>query len=325
MRRFLCLLMTVILILTAVSCTSEPDETTGSTSETVIQNGFNPHIYSRLYEENFDDATKESFFSFCDAVLAGEEEFNCPDNVTFYNITTTISHQCMPLATYFIDMEASGVKGGKGHLVYTVPKEQYLVKVEEFKDIVTSMLEECIRPGYDDTDKALALYEFFASHYIYDYDADYDNSLRLSAYRLFYEQKGICQEIAPAYAYMLSQAGVDCTTCGSLNNLNEAHEWAVARLNGEYYHIDPTWAVTNQGTLRFFGMDDNKRMEEGAWEKALFNYGEANIFDTRGELSCDSLRFSPLWDSVSYSVNYEDRTVSYRTSGGEDKVFSYGI
>ena len=321
MKRIVSIILAGVMSLSLVSCAPEADAP--ETSETVLVDGINPHVYSRLYDENFDEETKRSFFSFCDALYAGEEEFYCPDDVAFYNVTQTISHQCMPLATYFVDISSCDVSGGRGHIVYTVPKDEYLDRVEDFKDIVSSILKECIKPGYDDVDKALALYNFFETHYIYDHDAEQDGSVRLSSYRLLYEQKGICQEIAPAYAYLLMQAGVECTTCGSLNSINEAHEWAVAVLNGKDYHIDPTWAVTDPGTLRYFGMTDDKRVSEGGWDRSLFNYGEANLFDPRGEMKADDTAFEQIWDSVSYSIDPEENRIDLVTGDGREMTFVY--
>ena len=322
MRKTLIFILISSLLVTAVSCRETPDETSYA-SDVIPEDGFDPHVYSELYDENFDAATKQAFFSFCDALLAGEDEFDCPDYVTFYNVSNTVSHQCMPLS-YFVDDGACSVSGGKGHIVYTIPREEYMEKVEAFKDIVTSMLDECIKDGYSDTDKALAIYHFFEEHYVYDYYAAENDDVRLSPFRLFYDQKGICQEIAPAYAYMLLQAGVECTTCGSLNASNDAHEWAVAKLDGRYYHIDPTWAVCDPGTLRYFGMTDDQRVAEGGWERSVFNYGEANIFDTRGELSCVDSKFAPLWVSQTYEIDYEADRISYYTADDpEEQSFVY--
>ena len=325
MRKILPLLLCGTLVISSVSCTAITgvDSVPSETAITDEQGNyvFNPHVYASIYEENYDQATKESFFSFCDAVLAGEEEFDCPDNVTFFNITETISRQCMPLS-YYVDYDDNPVHGGKGHIVYTIPKDEYLSKVETFKDVVSSMLEDCVKPGYDDVDKALSFYQFFEDHYIYDH-GDTDN-IALSSCRLFMEQKGICQEIAPAYAYMMLQAGVDCFTCGALNEVNDAHEWVIAKLDGKYYHIDPTWTISNPGTLAYFGMTADRRTEEGGWLQEFFNFGGANIFDTRGEYGADDTRFEPLWDAFAYEIDLENNTIRYYSmSDGSEQTFQY--
>ena len=291
-------------------------------SDTQYANEFDPHVYPSIYEENFDGKTKESFFSLCDAMLAGEDEFDCEDDVMFYTVVFTIAHQCFPL----VELMGDGwtVNDGKAHINYSLPKDQYLQKAEEFKSLTVSILDECIKPGYDDTDKALSVYSYFVTHYTYDYDALGDDVMGLSSYRLLTERKGICQEIAPAYAYILLQAHVDCTTCGSLNDINEAHEWALAKLDGEYYHIDPTFGINEPGSLRYFGMTDEERQNQGGWNITILNYGNANIFDDSGKYSADSRRFEALWTAVNCDTDYETNTVRYFRDGeNEQYEFTY--
>lgn len=298
-------------------------QTTYATGEDFTGYVLNPHVYPSLYEQNFDAGTKASFFSFCDALLSGADEFDCPDEVVYYTVLETISHECMPLAAFVVYDDIS-VKNGKGHIGYSIPHDEYMARADEFRNTVTSILNECIRPEYSDTSKAIALYVYFSEHYTYDDAATSDDFTGCSAYRLLTEHTGICQEIAPAYAYLLLQAGVDCTTCGSLNNVNDAHEWAFATIDGEYYHIDPTWALDDRDGLRYFGMTDDRRAEEGGWDKTVFNYGNANIFDSRGTYKAVSTRFEPLWSAVTCEADYDSDTVMYYSEGSDErKTFRY--
>jgi len=330
MKRIVSIILSGILAASVLSSCSREQETSvisvsGSSSDepdTTYVIEFDPHVYPSIYEENFDGKTKESFFSLCDAMLAGEDEFVCEDDVMFYTVVFTIAHQCFPL----VELMGDGwtVKDGKAHINYSLPKEQYLQKVEEFKTLTVSILEECIKPGYDDTDKALSVYSYFVTHYTYDYDALGDDVMGLSSYRLLTERKGICQEIAPAYAYILLQAHVDCTTCGSLNDINEAHEWALAKLDGEYYHIDPTFGINEPGSLRYFGMTDEERQNQGGWNITILNYGNANIFDDSGKYSADSRRFDALWTAVTCNPDYGTNTIRYYRDGGDEQYeFTY--
>lgn len=304
MRRLLSALICLSFVFPVLAgCTDDGSNgETYVTAVTAVVDGkvrysFNPHVYSGLYDDNFDAKTKETFFGFCDALLAGDEEFPCSDNIMYFNIVNTISHNCMPLSCYVCAAE-DPVSHGMGRIEYSIPREEYLTKTEEFREMITDILENVFSCDMSDEEKAKALYTYFETHYMYDYEAAGSDSVELSSYRLLTEGKGICQEIAPLFAYLLLQAGVDCTTCGSLNELNESHEWVVAELDGEYYHIDPTYVITDPGTWKYFGMTDDKRCEEGGWLKAYFNYGEANIFDSRGEYACTSTRFETLWNQM---------------------------
>ena len=301
--------------------------TTAETSEEVVfRHEFQPHVYSGVFEETYDEATKESFFSFCDAVLAGDTEFYCPDTETYFTIMYTIAHEAMPLYVFVYPGDPE-VEDGVGHISYSLPKDEYLQKVAEFEEIVTGILDETCEEDYDDIDKALALYSYFAYSYTYDYTAldDFDgvHVPSLSAYRLLTTGTGICQEIAPAYTYLLLQAGVDATTCGSLSD-TDAHEWSFVKMDGEYYHIDPTFTVGNLHSLAYFGMNDEKRVLEGGFYREYFNYGEANVFDHDGKYAADDDRFAPLWNATISNIDYEDDRIYYYPEGsGERAVFEY--
>ena len=63
---------------------------------------------------------------------------------------------------------------------------------------------------------------------------------------------GICQEIAPAYAYLLLQVGVDAGICGSLSKDGDsAHAWTMVKLNDTWYHADVTWQLSDPYGLRY--------------------------------------------------------------------------
>ncbi len=306
MKKTVSLILSLIFVFTILTgCTGDTSSAESSLAPVTeaidgeVRYGFNPHVYSGIYDDNFDDKTRETFFGFCDAVLAGDEEFPCSDEIMYFNIVNTISHNCMPLATYFVCDTDDPVSHGVGRIEYSMPHDEYLQKVSEFKEAVTDILNEVFTYGMSEEERAKALYSYFETNYTYDYDAlGITNDTNLSSYRLLTEHKGICQEIAPLFAYLLLQTGMDCTTCGALNEANESHEWVVAKIDGEYYHIDPTFVMTDQGTWKYFGMTDDKRFEEGGWLKAYFNYGEANIFDSRGDYACTSTRFETLWNQM---------------------------
>ena len=329
MKKFLCLTLSIVLTASFVSCSKTQETQVEISSSTAVSSAsqteteefhheFLPHVYAKIYEDNFNEDTKKAFFSFCDALLTGSEEYYCPDSITMYNIKDTISGQCMPLA------DIPDIRISEGKIEYLIPKDQYLAKVDEYKNMIVSILDECIKPDYGDVDKALALYTYFETHYTYDYDSLEDDSVSLSSYRLLTGKTGICQEIAPLYAYLMLQAGVDCTTCGSLNKTNEAHEWVFATLDGEYYHIDPTWVITDPETLKYFGMTDDQREAQGGWDMKILNFGVANIFDDRGEFAAGSTRFSDLWDSVTYEVDYDSDSIHfYRESDASEQTFKY--
>ena len=68
------------------------------------------------------------------------------------------------------------------------------------------------------------------------------------AYGALVEGYAVCEGYAEAFQYLLHRAGIQSfLVIGS--SRGEGHEWNVALIDGEYYHVDPTW--NDQGDTIF--------------------------------------------------------------------------
>ena len=87
--------------------------------------------------------------------------------------------------------------------------------------MVEEILNEAMKPEYSDFENALGLYNYFDSHYTYDWNAYEDNeqgkAYYLSSYRMLTEKTGICQEISVAYSYLLMQTGAEADVVGGVS------------------------------------------------------------------------------------------------------------
>jgi hypothetical protein len=57
---------------------------------------------------------------------------------------------------------------------------------------------------------------------------------------VFLEGKSVCQGYAKSLQYMLQKSGIECFIVTGFTG-GERHAWDVAKINGNYYYLDPTW------------------------------------------------------------------------------------
>ena len=165
-------------------------------------------------------------------------------------------------------------------------------------------------------EKALALYDYFSRTYSYDYDTfgkmsdvyvDYTRS-----YRFFQTGIGICHEISTAYSYLLMQAGVEATIM-----MGSDHQWSYVRINGHDYHVDPTFAINNPGSLSYFMMTDEQRAATGYVKKEHIitsNYAQDH---PHPDYVADDDTFQPLWNTNFEAFFHDTHTILCWAETGE--------
>lgn len=306
--------------------TSAPEETTieETTTETStvsaskhepMKHEFQNCVYPQFYQENFGGETEKAFRAYCDAVINGENKFYCPDEGTLEKMWW-IACDLMPLGEYYVTSQGMDKDEPIAYIEYTIPHDEYMKRVEEFKELITGILDETCMSGYTDLEKALAIYVYFQDNYTYDYTYKSHRP-----YGALTEHTGICQDFSGAYAYLLNQAGVEAVSCGAMND-EDAHEWNAVMIDGKYYHVDPTFGIGSD-TLRYFGMSDKRRQAEGDWDMQFLNFSY-NVFNKNGRYDMEDERFAPLADSLYCEIDYENNVITFTSEKtGKEETFNY--
>ena len=299
---------------------------------------FNPHIFSKKYELLCGEEMMQSFFSLCDALRAGEDTFSCKDSRTYEWCTNRLLSYFFPVARQSIYSGKpyyngrSLCKNGVGTIIYTVPKEDFLQKEQEFEDQICQILNENIGTDYSDFEKALSLYCYISYHYSYDYKMSENNKelySEQSPYRCLTEKQGICWEIGGLYNYLLLQCGVDSEEYEGWCKDDDIglHSWVYVTIDGKGYHVDPTWAGVKEDNciLDFFMMTDDIRYTRDAIELDGFYLGQE--YDcSRDELGFSAVddSYSGLWNSYFIGFDSVKNVIYYRPDGQQKiKKFSY--
>ena len=317
MRRILCVLC-VTAVVAAVfftGCKSNSVNETGAAAKgDTISHELKTFVYSDFYREIYDEATEETFRAYCEAVSKGETEFICTSND--FRITSRLkmlASEYMPVAFAYAkitNIDSDNV----AHIDYGMSPDEFRTKLEEFEGKVILILDETCKAGYSDAENAIAIYDYFARNFTY--------TTYTSSYAAIMEENGICQDFASAYDYLLGQVGIDACVCNSMLNKQYPHSWSLIKLDGKYYHADPTYALSNPGTIRYFGFTDERRSSMDNYEEFPFTYGFESYEDPEGKFKAQDDRFIDLFDSVSYELDLDNGQIKYVSAGtGEEKVF----
>ncbi len=292
---------------------------------------FNRHVFSEFYLNTYGKERMETFFRFVDAVCAGEDSFECPDDAEEVWCCGRFADYFFPVAAPYVTAEYAG--NGRAKITYKIPKQDFLKLEREFEEQVTAILNDVVEDDYSEIEKALALYEFMTEYVTYDVEMSEhleDWSDRRSPYRILTERTGICWEIAAMYNYLLLQCGVNAETCdGDAFDPDEvAHSWSGIRLDGRYYWIDATWGLTDTRApkLAYFLFTDEQREQRDGYDPKTYDIGSFDFFTDREKNGyiADDETFRELWSGTYVAMDEEENCIYYLDGSGELHRFAYG-
>ena len=283
---------------TPVPATAEPtEEPTAEPTPEPVRFVFQPKVCSAYLEEVFGQTMCETWFNLVDAVMAGEDTFACPDKHTYDWVMGQFPRLCFPVLVELIDFaydRNNPVKDGVGSFTWLVPKEEAAARIAEFAEQIEGILNEVLEDDWSDVEKALALYVYFSRTYEYDWDTYYQDLESqvdyATTYRFFKTGTGICREIAPAYSYLLMQAGVEATIVMDIN-----HEWSFVRMGGRNYHIDPTYVLNEPDSMAYFMMTDDQRDATGCSKDHFIYTSNYSQDHPHPDYAADDGFFAPVW------------------------------
>ena len=175
-------------------------------------------------------------------------------------------------------------------------------------EVVESAVNECLNAGKtSDFDKALWLHDWLLNRCKYDYSYLYCGPEGVLCRGI-----GTCESYYKAYVKLLNKAGIEAT---DIRSPNDNHVWTAAKLDGKWYHIDPTWDdgcddMSSYESHLYFGLtDDIIKMVHTHYEPSgSYNCNdlEDNYFIKTGEISTWS---DELVDSI--KNNIKDNKTSF--------------
>lgn len=169
----------------------------------------------------------------------------------------TYNDQLMPGKASLV-IEGMGMYSGSLTLTYDIVEETG-ISVEEK---VARIVAECNAQGFtDEYSKALWLHDWLVYNANYDYTYTY-----YFADGVLLKKTGVCNSYTLAYGLLLDGVGIENDIIVSSDM---SHTWNIAKLDGEWCHIDCTWDDPGTGGAEYyfyFGMNDMLMQRDHQWE-----------------------------------------------------------
>lgn len=187
---------------------------------------FENYTYTAEHFGKYSDAVKERLFTILQYVLYDHPEIfwvSASGSITFDGLRTYV---CEPDYYFTADEAAS----------YTQQLTQQI-------DSITADVN-----AQSDYEKVIWAYEWIIRNTTYDHalansdDMSPASALERSAYGCFLQGKTICSGYAQAFQLLMQHFGIPCTyLSGIITDNGGRHAWNLVMINGNCYHVDPTW------------------------------------------------------------------------------------
>lgn len=133
---------------------------------------------------------------------------------------------------------------------------------------VKEIADSCTKGGMTDYMKELRLHDYLLNHCVYGLGSpDDENEFR--AYGALIDNVAVCSGYAEAMALLLTYVGIDSKIVVGTSK-NENHAWNLVKINGDWYHLDPTWddpVELNIVTHAYFNVSDDEIAFDHSWNR----------------------------------------------------------
>lgn len=261
----------------------------------------NPVVNSFLSEEG-----KAVYPALIDGILNRQEEIRLTDDYDT-NLTLILAVRYTPY--YFLVEDDTFTRDHKSvRFTYAYNAEEQREKAAYIDQEYLNILNSCITPEMNDVERTLAVYGYFGSRISYDYawldelDMAEDKYLfpDIEVYDALKTNRGVCHSYTYLCEFALDQLGIECIRVDGLmrDDPDTGHMWLIVKLDGKYYHCDPTWDSHGDGTcgLEYFGMTDEEREASG------IDMNTVMVDSAYGDVTADSIRFDDLHDVTAFTM-----------------------
>ncbi|MDO4554868.1 MAG: transglutaminase-like domain-containing protein [Lachnospiraceae bacterium] len=281
----------------------------------------NPYVIKADVKAYLSEEEITLFQSFLDGIFSQKETIELSDDYDA-NLRVQTAIQYSPY-WFFVESDTFTDDHSALNLTYTYDrakqKEMRTFMDNEMLNIINSVI---VYPGMNELEKTLAVYGYFAEHIAYDYE--WLDGLNMTDDKFLYPDieiyqalstgKGVCHSYAYLCEFALQQLGVECLrVSGHMTDDPESgHMWLLVKIDGEYYHCDPTWdsnEIYGCG-LQYFGMTDEQRVASGV------EIDYTSIDGAYGSIVCDDNRFAPFRNVCSFELQPEHQISLYTETSG---------
>lgn len=171
---------------------------------------------------------------------------------------------------------------GTVQLRFELSREEHDQVLFDFEKKINDILSAV---DYDDGEVEITAKLYHYVSYRVGYAMAYD-----TLYDRIMNDVGICGDYASYLEILLNYAGIECLLASGYG-AGVDHSWVIAKLEGEYYHFDPTWQ-SGFPEWYWFAVDDDLRYDSlvTGWLEAYHMGIEPGPMDRTG------LKLSGFWN-----------------------------
>lgn len=248
--------------------------------------------YVETYKEYYS-IVEEALNNYESSVTVGVENY---DTKIFSDEVYHKALENSPLATPGFSCTISTEKlGGTTTMVsfqfqYPESRQVLLKKDKEVRAKVKEIVAEVTTSDMKDYEKEKALHDYLVKNCRYD-ERLYTNNMpeeSYTAYSALINGVAVCQGYAIAMNLLLEEAGIESMIITGYGWVEEnktyiSHGWNLVKIQGDYYHLDPTWndpimeEDSEVVSYSYFNLTDNQIQKNHSWEKG--KYPQCNTYD----------------------------------------------
>ena len=130
-------------------------------------------------------------------------------------------------------------------------------RMERELEQAAAQAESLLRTGMNEYERELALHDWLTSRCTYAHGADQNEEpMAFTIYGALVEGSAVCEGYARGMQYLLARTGIACSLVWGESE-GEGHMWNIVRIDGTWYHLDPTWNDSSDaGYHTFFNLPE---------------------------------------------------------------------
>ena len=241
--------------------TSESESGT-DTSVTELDNVHTVYTVDEIERPySYNQLTEKQMYIY-DAVISAAERLQT--DVNFSSVMEITSDEYCEVyqqiyndehALFYIDtkmqyaVNANSKKLASSILFYKYSNERIKEMQSEIEAEANKVLEG-VTAEMSEYDKVKYFYDYLASNVVYDESEENCRDI----YGVFVKKKAICGGFSKAFSYLCDKVGIEtATVTGDADG--EPHMWNKVKIDGKWYNIDVTYAVTESEVGRYVRYD----------------------------------------------------------------------
>lgn len=162
-----------------------------------------------------------------------------------------------------------------------ISADECTAMIAEFTEKIDELLSD-ITPGMSAYSREKLIHDRLLSGCTYaeDIESFSDGWSYFSAYGAVVEGRAVCEGYAKAFQLLMTRAGLECCTIrGTAEDV--PHMWNLVYLEGDWYHVDPTWDDTDDFiNYEYFNADDETILRNHVIAEAMTGSEETDAKET---------------------------------------------